>query len=320
MCKDKKEQDKEEAKAFVSTINGGVDWCRVLQQNLTSLHPGSWLLLVNLCVVVAHAYSLQLHLGEVIQIPWPKPKLGDEMTCSMWKPEEEVQKREDGFRMSDLLSSDPMTMLYDAAVLLSQDRKPVSVIPPTPPPIVESMPHKLVDGGTKSTLAVHATSFGCISGTMLLLVLCSFLVSQHQACTELLGYNVLRRKLALPLTSLCGTCLLGSWVFCDVFLGMFMKDYSLATCCAMHSSAAVLGAALVTACECPWADVFIPKMLCNSLAAGMAFLLFAIAHMQAWHVSTEEFYMHHMWATLVVCPFVARMMVGRALLFLHDLA
>lgn len=118
-----------------------------------------------------------------------------------------------------------------------------------------------------------------------------------------------------PVLNACVLCFLASFGCC-LLLFTQLGLYKLAMCTSMHMSAGILSGLWSMLHSCPMAPVFRPHMVAWGVGTGIALLLMCISHVYyAIPFSTEEFYMHHLWAIGAVCPLIQNTVL-RAILYL----
>ena len=111
----------------------------------------------------------------------------------------------------------------------------------------------------------------------------------------------------MPLVFLACIFIMGSYTITEILMNRFSKLHKLALCTAMHSTAGIMCAAAHAAYTFPLAEIFMPKLLCNSMAFGIGLVMYYISYLtRGIEYTSEEFYMHHAWSAVVICPFVFR--------------
>ena len=107
-----------------------------------------------------------------------------------------------------------------------------------------------------------------------------------------------------PILNACMLCFVASWGIC-YFLYSKLGLYKLAICASMHLAAKILMGLWVMLYSCPFAPIFLPRLVAWGVGTSVALLLVCISHVYyAIPYSSMEFYMYHLWASGVVCPFV----------------
>jgi hypothetical protein len=226
----------------------------------------------------------------------------------------------------NLLSSDPATMLFDAAQYLMQDRNP----PPTPPSSSSSSSSSAEQKARKedrnisyfkdARLIMLPQMIGLV---MLPVLLIPSLVAPAGAMVPGMGSGQMRCSLSKmimattswPVLNACMLCFLVSWGICHWVLYVKLGLYKLAVCSSMHLAARILMGLWSMLYTCPFAPIFLPRVVAGGVGASTSLLLMCIAHIYyAIPYSSMEFYMCHLWASGVVAP-VIQATVLRAVLW-----
>lgn len=323
-------QEAEEVAAFVKhSLNKGVDWeksfydCTVHGSASTCM-----LLLVHLAVVASHFHSCNMK-GPFSSHSIPAVK--NKTMMPLEHDEKHMKDEAADMKISDLLASDPVTMLYDAASLLMMDRTK---------PAVRSDQHAQhheqccncsliqgeVDAKQEESFLMHSLhiawppvfSMAFVSMTVLLIMMGYFSFNASSSSSSSRGrfpvlfsspaeakrrvHSMAWRNFGRPLILKTASCLFSQWTCCFL-LHWGAGLGKLAICSSMHISCCLLGGAMMMAYSSPMASVFMPRLFANTMACGLAMLLFSMSHFfHSVHFSSEEFYTNHLWTVLVICP------------------
>lgn len=327
-------QQEEEVVAFALRLNRGQHWHTYLKQGLL-LASSSSTNAMHLLIMAAHYYAIvhvaptmsslsargygkpaiadrQLWLFDPqnpplkleIAMPWSASKEAgkDKAKVKADGESEEAKADEKNGKLLTLLTSDPATMLYDAAQILMAERQ-------APPPPRKKQCHPTNERPAffrDARLIMLPHTIGLIMLPVLLVP--SLLAPGDGMVPGIPGhYSLAKMVLATtcwPIMNASLLCFLASWAWC-VLLYIQFGQYKLALCTSMHMTAKILMGLWSMLHRCPLAPIFRPKMVAWGMGTGVALLLVCISHVYyAIPFDSLEFYLHHLWATMVCCPLV----------------
>lgn len=297
------ESSSEEVRAFVRhAMSKRIGWESSLRKAMI-MPPANWILFLHLAICALH-YAGGC-TGTMSATPFFHLSKEQQPVVKQQQPDQ--KEEEPAMKISDLLASDPVTMLYDAASLLMKDRtttQPACNCSYKPPIMQET---KKDQEQQKMGLLLEsfflALPFATLCASMFSLLLLVSWSNSRQAqrsrssCTNA---GVVWQSFCGPLLFRVVMCSLTAWCICALI--HMQISFKLALCAGMHSCCMIPAAMLVMVHECPLASPFMPRFLGNGVGMGLAsMLLFVVPNVyHRIQFSVEEFYMHHCWAVLVV--------------------
>jgi hypothetical protein len=285
------QKEREEWETFFRKSGEGkgvLDWQRVLSSSMWD-HAA----LLHALTVAAHMCCCWTELQRM-----PAKAMPVTTQPAMAEPEA-VQH----IKMSELLNSDPVTMLYDAALLLMQDR----TAPQQQPNEAcncslgkEELPERpsLQLSAVSQSLYIGFPHVACLLGICAAISAMGWLSSSSLSGRR---GKLIWMGLAKPMLGRCIGCFLLSWCACSM---LHMQGlFQLALCTCMHMCCSLLGSLTAMAYTCPVAfSGNSGLLLLSGMLLGTSFFLQGIPF------TAEEFYTNHLWAVLIVCPAVKVLM------------